>query len=80
MFKGLKHLSKGCKLLYKGLKHMFKGLEHKIPLRRNYFPSGRKRKSPHQKTKKVPPQKCFFYLFLIFILQFQIFFVPLQPF
>ncbi len=63
MFKGLKHLSKGCKLLYKGLKHMFNGLEHKIPLGRNYFPSGRKRKSPTSENKKVPPQKCFFYLF-----------------
>ena len=73
MFKGLKHLSKGCKLLYKGLKHMFKGLEHKIPPRRNYFPSGRKRKSPHQKTKKSLRKNVFLPFFDIYFANSDIF-------
>ena len=87
MFKGLKLLSKGCKLLSKGLKHMFKGLEHKIPLGRNNFPSGRKEKFPSIEKKKHRQKNIFFFelfeifpKFKIFILQIQIFFVPLQPF
>lgn len=66
MFKGQELLSKGRKLLSKDLKHMFKGLEYKIPLGRNYYPSGRKGKFPSIEKKKHRQKKIFFLDFLIF--------------